>query len=142
MEDNTSELLKKLNRVDTTLNLDNYLEQIDGTYTGSLGEYLMEQMKTRGLEKADLYKLSKIERTYCYQILEGKRNPSRDKIVCIALALKLNLIETQRALEIAKAGVLYAKSRRDSIIIFAINNKMNIIGLNDLLKQYGERELE
>ena len=62
--------------------------------------------------------------------------PGRDKIIAIAIACNMNLTECQRALEIAQEGILYAKSRRDSLIIYAINKKMSIMELNGLLEQY------
>ena len=72
-----------------------------------------------------------------YQIMDGSKRPGRDKIIAIAIACEMTLPECQRALEIAREGILYAKSRRDSLIIYSINKKMNIMELNVLLEEYG-----
>ena len=49
---------------------------------------------------------------------DGRRSPSRDKVISLCLALKLELPETQRALTLTKNGQLYSKNKRDSILIF------------------------
>ena len=85
---------------------------------------------------ADMQKKSGIDRNYIYQIMDGSKRPGRDKIIAIAIASGMNLLECQRALEIAQEGILYAKSRRDSIVIYAINNKMGLLELNSLLDEY------
>ena len=68
--------------------------------------------------------------------MDGSKHPSRDKIIAIAIASEMTLPECQRALEIAQEGILYAKSRRDSIVIFAINKKMSLMELNNLLDEH------
>ena len=85
---------------------------------------------------ADMQKKCDIERTYLYQIMRGVKNPGRDKIIAIAVACEMNLAETQRALEIAQEGILYAKSSRDSLIIYAINNKLSLREINSLLTDH------
>ena len=89
-----------------------------------------------------MQKRSCIDRTYIYQIMDGSKRPGRDKIIAMAVACRMTLPECQRALEIAQEGILYAKSRRDSVVIYAINNKMDIMDLNGLLEQYGLQTLD
>ncbi|MCR4557028.1 MAG: helix-turn-helix transcriptional regulator, partial [Saccharofermentans sp.] len=90
----------------------------------------------KGMSTADMQKKSGIDRTYIYQIMDGSKNPGRDKIIAMAVACKMTLPECQRALEIAQEGILYAKNRRDSLIIYAIGKKMNIAEINGLLDEY------
>lgn len=137
----TNDLMGKLHSADSLNSLEQYLEEISEKYPTSFSEYMNILLKEKQITAAELVKRSKIERTYCYQILSGRKHPSRDKIISLALASKMTVEETQRALEISKEGVLYAKSRRDSIIIYALNNSMNILDTNSLLAQYGESEL-
>ena len=141
MED-TNELLNRLKNTNDINSLDDYLETIDNNYPESLSEYLKNLMEEKQVKATELIKRSKIERTYCYQILNGRKKPGRDKIIAIALALRLSLEETQRLLETAKESVLYAKSRRDSVLVFALNHKYSLIDTNQLLVQYGETELK
>ena len=99
-EDKTGELLNRLNKADNMASLGEYLESIDGKFTGTLSEYMQQMIDARGITVAELARLSKIERTYCYQIMSGKKNPGRDKIILMALAIGMTYEETQRALEI------------------------------------------
>ena len=138
----TNDLLKRLNNSKNLEALSEYLEKIDSTDSCLLNEHIKELMKSRQINSSELIRRSRIERTYCYQILNGRKKPGRDKLISIALALNLELNETQRLLEIAKEGVLYVKSKRGSILIFAINQKMSVLDTNFLLTQYEEAELK
>ena len=98
-------------------------------------------LNEKNVSPSELIKRSRIERTYFYQILNGRKKPGRDKVISIALALSLSLEETQRILTLAEAGVLYPKSKRDSVLIFALNNHYSIIETNLLLNKYNEVDL-
>lgn len=137
MTDKTSDLLDKLTSTDTPEGLDRYLEEIRDKYPGDLSSYIKAILSEKGMSTADLQKKSCIDRTYIYQIMDGSKHPGRDKIIAIAIACEMTLPECQRALEIAREGILYAKSRRDSLIIYSINKKMSIMELNGLLEEYG-----
>lgn len=136
MDDKTNDLINILASVDGANGLADYVDSIEGKYPQSINEYLKSILEKRGMSVADLQKKSHIDRTYIYQIMDGSKKPGRDKIIAIALGSGMDLQECQRALEIAKEGILYPKSRRDSIIIYAINNKMSVMDLNVLLEEY------
>ena len=129
MSDKTGDLMHKLTSTESTEELDQYLESIRDKYPKDLSA-------EKGMSIAEMQKKSCIDRTYIYQIMDGSKHPGRDKIIAMAVACNMTLPECQRALEIAQEGILYAKSRRDSLIIYAINNKMDIMGLNSLLEEY------
>lgn len=140
--DETEELLKRLNNSRDLESLSNYLDNIEDVVPHSISDYLKIILKDKKMTPSDVIKRSRIERTYCYQILNGRKKPGRDKLIAIALALSLDLNETQRLLETAKESVLYAKSKRDSVLIYALNNKMSVLDTNFLLNQYKEAELK
>lgn len=137
----TNDLLKRLQNSKDLAELSNYICNIDGSSSDSLSEHLKQLMKEKNINASELIKRSRIERTYCYQILNGRKKPGRDKIIAIALALSLSVDETQRVLRIAKEGDLYAKDKRDCILIFALNHKYNLLDTNQLLTHYDEEEL-
>lgn len=137
MTDKTGDLLNKLTSTDSPEDLDLYLEQIRDKYPKDLSSYVKTILSEKSLSTADMQKKSGIDRTYIYQIMDGSKNPGRDKIIAIAIACEMTLAESQRALEIAQEGILYAKSRRDSLIIYAINKKLTIMELNALLEEHG-----
>lgn len=136
MTDKTGDLLNKLTSTDSPEDLDLYLEQIRDKYPKDLSSYVKTILSEKSMSTADMQKKSGIDRTYIYQIMDGSKNPGRDKIIAIAIACEMTLAECQRALEIAQEGILYAKSRRDSLIIYAINKKLTIMELNALLEEH------
>lgn len=75
---------------------------------------------------------------YVYQVFRGIKTPGRDVIICIALAMELDLEETGQLLRIARMPLLDARNRRDSIIIFAVNRKLTVPDVNDILYEFNE----
>lgn len=74
---------------------------------------------------------------YVYQIFRGIKKPSRDVLLCIALALGLDLPKTEHLLRIARMPSLDARDRRDSIIIFATDHTLPVADTNDILYRFG-----
>jgi DNA-binding phage protein len=136
MTDKTGDLMNKLTSTDSPEELDKYLEEIRNKYPGDLSSYIKSLLAEKGLSIADVQKKSGIDRTYIYQIMDGSKHPSRDKIIALVVACGMTLPECQRALEISQEGILYPKSRRDSLIIYSINKKMTIMELNALLEEH------
>lgn len=136
MTDKTKDLMDKLMSTDTPEDLGSYMEAIRDKYPNSLSSYFKAVLAEKGMSIADMQKESGIDRTYIYQIMDGSKNPTKDKIVAMAIACRMTLPECQRALEIADTGILYAKSRRDALIIYAISNGLNIRDLNGLFEEY------
>ena len=58
---------------------------------------------------------SNIQKNYGYQIFDGSKTPSRDKVIALALAMQLTLDEANRLLHLSNNGILYPKIKRDSI---------------------------
>jgi len=76
----------------------------DASFPATFPDYLMAKMQCADMSAAELISRAQIQRNYGYQILDGRRNPSRDKVIAFSLALHLDVNETQRALMIAKNG--------------------------------------
>lgn len=75
---------------------------------------------------------------YLYQVFRGIKNPSRDIVLSIALAMKLKLDETAYLLRIARMPLLDARNRRDSVIIFALSRSLSVPDTNDILYEFNE----
>lgn len=133
----TDDLLKNLENAE---NIDDYISRNRKNFVDmSISEYLHELLEEKNLKQADVIKRSELQQNYACQIFNGTKNPSRDKLICIAVGMGLDMKETQRLLKICNRPVLYVKNERDSIIIYAINNEMSIIDTNELL---AEKEME
>lgn len=138
----TDELLKVLNSITTTSDLEDYTQKTTAqTPALPFHEYINMHLKDSALNASQLIQQAQIQRTYGYQILNGNKNPGRDKVIALCLALSLSLEETQRALTLAGEGALYPKSKRDSVIIFSINKRLSVQETNELLYQVEEEIL-
>ena len=82
--------------------------------TMNLSEYLMTLLHQKKLKRADVVRDSHLEHAYVYQIFDGKKKPSRDKLIAIAFGLHLNVEETQRMLRLGGCSELYARVGRDA----------------------------
>ncbi|CDA91771.1 putative uncharacterized protein [Firmicutes bacterium CAG:238] len=78
---------------------------------------------------------------YAYQIISGARRPSRDKLLCLCIAMRATLEETQDLLIHGGFAPLYVCSQCDNIIIFAISEE-TILQVNSNLYDHGEALLE
>lgn len=99
--------------------------------------YLKQLLDETGLKVSQIAERS-CKGEYIYQIFRGIKNPSRDVILCIALALQLACPDTNQLLRIARMPVLDARNRRDSIILFALNRKLTVPDTNDILYELEE----
>ena len=139
----TGKLAEVLATIDNTQDMEKFMEQPKVTDSlKTFPEYYRSLPKVKETTDSALIELSGIERSYYYQIMKGKRHPSRDKILRLCIGAGLTLRETTRALELSENAPLYPKSRRDIIITVAINQSATVIDTNLLLFEYGEKALE
>lgn len=104
-------------------------------------EYLSYLLVEKNLTKSEVIQKSELDQTYAYHIFAGRKNPSRLKIIALALSMKLSVEETQRLLYYAGAKRLYVRNEWDSIITFALQNGKSVLETNELLKNSGESPL-
>lgn len=137
----TNELSHMLNQISSFHSLNTYVSDLPHLEEGHFPDYFLSLPEVQKLNNRDLIMRSGIERTYFYQIINGTRQPGRDKVLLLALAAKLTLKETQRALELCNLGVLYPRRRRDAIISFAINHHLSVADTQELLLNFNENPL-
>ncbi len=88
-----------------------------------------------GIEVKDVSDTVDVGRTYVYQIISGKRKPTRDKLIVIALGLELSLKTTNKLLVSAGKKELYVKNKRDSVILYGISHGFSVEDINVLLRR-------
>lgn len=103
----------------------------------NISNLLKDMISEKSLKKSDVIKKAGLNEIYGYQIFSGKREPSRDKIIALCFGMGLNVDEVQTILKHSQNPILYARDTRDSIIIFCIENKKDIIECNNMLYDYG-----
>ena len=102
-----------------------------------LSKYLMELLAQKGLKRAQVVEDSGVDKAFVYQIFNGSKHPSRDKLIAITFGMRLNEEETQRVLKIAGHSELYPRVPRDALILFSIQRGMDIWQTDDALDKNG-----
>ncbi len=119
--------------------IERFLSENQGEFLRPLPEYLEQLLAQKHLEKNEVIHESHLDRGYAYQIFSGrKENPSRPKLLALALAMRLDLAETQYLLRYAGHGSLYPRNPWDSIVISAIGQGLSVMETNLLLEKLGE----
>ena len=78
---------------------------------------------------------------YLHQVFSGRRNPSRDRLLCLCIGLGCSLEETQRLLQQASYAQLYPRIKRDAIITHGILHGTDLNDINDKLFSENEKTL-
>lgn len=107
----------------------------------SAADYLNLLFSRKNVTKAALAKSACMSEVYLHQVFAGKRNPSRNRIICICFGLGASLDETQEFLKHCGHAQLYAKSKRDAIVIYGLVNGMDLTEVNDKLFAENEESL-
>ena len=135
----TNELHQILKKITNGQELENYINnELPPQDSMTFHAYYNSYLEQCHLEKAKVIQVSGISRTYAYQILQGEKNPSRDKILALALAAGMDLKNINQCLKLAGMNELYEKVRKDAIILFSLNKKLSILEINELLYEMGE----
>ena len=107
----------------------------------SIAELLTELYEKKSISKAALARKAGISEVYLHQVFAGRRNPSRDRLLCICVGLGVTLEESQRLLTQASYAQLYPKIKRDAIISHGIVHHTELNEINDKLFAEGEKTL-
>lgn len=108
----------------------------------SVADYLNELLIRYDVNKPQIAKRADFDEGYMYQIFNGIRKPSRDKLIRIAFGFPLTLEETQRLLCLGGCGELYVRRKRDAYLMFALEKGYDVLQTNDLLYDKGENLIE
>ena len=89
------------------------------------------------IQPIEIIRLAHIERSYGYQIFNGTRIPSRDKLLQIAIGMGLSLDDTQDLLKKTGKNPLYPRIKRDAACIYALTHEMKLMETQELLTSVG-----
>ena len=133
---NTDQLLKEL--MDSN-DLSRVLSDNSACFRESdLPHGLQALFDQQDMSKSALAKASGISEVYLHQVFAGRRNPSRDRLLCICVGLGITLDETQRMLTQGGYAQLYPRTRRDAIISYGVVHQLPLGEIND--KLFAEQE--
>lgn len=123
-------------------NLDEFLSDNRKNFSNeSVPEVLNRILQSKNISKSVLAKQSGISEVYLHQIFAGKRNPSRNRLLCLCYGLGASIDETQELLKLCGVAQLYSASRRDAIIIYGLAHGINLFEINDKLFAEDEETL-
>lgn len=130
------------NELTTAPNLSRFLSvNQDQFIDENFADMLQALFQKSGLSKAALAKRAGTSEVYLYQIFSSGRTPSRDRTICLCFGLSATLEETQELLKHSGLAQLYAKNRRDAIIIYGLAHHMELPEINDRLFAENEATL-
>lgn len=103
---------------------------------------LLETLHERcRLTKAELARRSGMSEVYLHQVFSGRRNPSRDRLLCLCLGLEATLDEAQTLLRQAGYAQLYPRLERDAIITHGLIHHHTLAQINEALFAENEKTL-
>lgn len=90
-----------------------------------------------GIKQAYVIARSGIPRNYAYQLFNGIRKPSRDKVIQMAFGFGLDVKSTQELLKIARQAALYPRIPRDSVILRCLYKQKDMGYTQNALREMG-----
>ena len=139
----------RTNAVSEQLKGDTFPTSWDNFLDEDIRDFFNGLFEMTGQKKSDVIRKANIDRVYGYQIMDGTRLGKRDYYLRIAIAMSLDLTNTQRMLAVTHGGSLHPLIKRDAAVIFAINHKydngetdkfmtgVDLLPLDDGLGEFG-----
>ena len=138
-EKSTGDLMIELMKMGS---FENYMRQNkDVIVTASVADLLNQILEREGLSRARVARDSGLNETYAYQVMAGTRTPSRDKVLCLCIAIGLTVEEIQGFLKMCGYAALYPKRKRDAILLFVLKEQKPVTAINEALFTQGEKTL-
>lgn len=122
--------------------LEQFLSQNQEQFVNkSVSELLNHLFEKKYISKAALAKQSGMSEIYLHQIFAGRRNPSRNRLLCLCYGLGASVEETQELLKLCAMAQLYPKLKRDAIIYYGLLHGLSLFEINDKLFDENEETL-
>lgn len=138
-EKSTSDLSQELMR---DANIDHYIHENQSFFSDkSVSDLLSQLYEKKTMTKAALARKAGMSEIYLHQVFSGRRNPSRDRLLCLCIGLGCSLEETQRLLQQTSYAQLYPRIKRDAIISHGILHGTDLNDINDKLFSENEKTL-
>ncbi|MGN0539796.1 MAG: XRE family transcriptional regulator [Candidatus Fimenecus sp.] len=135
----TYEMMDKLLKAN---NIEEYIKENREAFVDlTVSDFLNKYINSKGLIKSHIIKDAEISEIFGFQVFSGIRNPSRNTLLSLCIAMKMSLDEVQSALKIAGFAPLYPKNKRDSIIILGISKGETVCDINNQLYDNDEDTL-
>lgn len=107
--------------------------------TESLGDLVRRLMAKQKLSLSDISCRSGLSRDYLGDLIQGKIQPRRNKLIQIAFGLQLDVPEACLLLERGEAASLSELNRRDVVIALCLHWRIDLSNCDSMLYELGER---
>lgn len=132
---NTGELEQELRESAT---FETFAESMDDAFLAEeVGRDLALLIQKHKVKKTKLFLDANIHENYGYQLLSGKRYPSRDVLLSIFLSLHLSYEEVNQFLRDHGYTPLYVRRKFDAAVIFSLMHGWSVMQCNELLQENG-----
>jgi len=106
-------------------------------YKESFDKHLQQLINKKGLKNSEVYAAANISKQYFSKLLKGQVKPSKDKMLALAVGLRLNMDEVVDFLRIA-GYALSPISQTDIVVEYFIRKQeYNVLKINIVLFDYG-----
>lgn len=104
----------------------------------SFSDLLFRYIKEKNISEVDCYKKAGITAQHFSKIRSDRSyRPTKNTVIALAIALKLNLPETKELLRAAGFAFTHANKADMIIEYFIINENWNLMEINEALDSYG-----
>ena len=126
--------LPKMNKRMKAESLDDVLK---GIYTDSFEKHLQKLINKKGLKNSEVYAAANINKQYFSKLLKGQVKPSKEKVLALAVGLRLNMDEAVDFLKIAGYAISPI-SQTDAVVKYFIEHEQySVIKIDMVLFDYG-----
>jgi len=102
----------------------------------SFSDYINSLLKQKNMTIAEVQRKGRLT-NYVYEIFNGTKMPMRNTAIQLCFGLALTTDEAQKLLRMAKTGELYARDRRDTILLYGLKEGLECASVNDMLDKNG-----
>lgn len=137
----TEDLLEQLKL--KNVNYEEFLENNKDSFVEKdLSSFWAHALSMCNMKNVDIINKADMGYTFFYDIISGRKIPSRDTIARMFIAMRLDLDSCQAALKLYNWAGLYSKDKRDSIVIYALTHDLTVSQTESMLAQHGEKGLK
>lgn len=107
-----------------------------------IGDYLYNLLEEKRKKVDDLHLRAGIKKEYWHKATNGKIHPSKQKLLCLAVILRLNLEETEKLLRVAGYSLAEDLTVFEAIMGYCIKKQIySFFEIDNFLSNYGEKTI-
>lgn len=120
--------------------LDDAVKNVKGKR--KIGDYLYDLLEEKRKKIEDLHIGIGIKKEYWHKVTNGKIHPSKQKLLILAIILRLSIEETEKLLRVAGYSLAEELTVFEAIIGFFIKKQIySIFEIDQQLSKYGEKTI-